>query len=191
VCVRLSFAPCAEAPSAGVPLAPPPPGKLLGDDRLAEWRQVHRRLWAHVHTAVGPHDITAELNRRMQVQRTKQRDAYSRSIASFARSAADGSARPLRAATQLIKVVPIELFTPEPDWPAEDHRRVVQTRPKPGGPGRLGYIHAPGELLTPLEAFAAWHVGFAFSMDELPARNSFLRACAVRSLLSLGVVEIA
>ena len=34
-------------------------------------------------------------------------------------------------------------------------------------------------------------IGFAFSMDELPARNSFLRACAVRSLLSLGVVEIA
>ena len=129
--VRLSFAPCAEATSAGVPLASPPSSKLLGDDRLAEWKRVHRRLWAHVHTAVGPHDITAELNRRMQVQRTKQRDAYSRSIASFARSAADGSARPLRAATQLIKVVPIELFTPEPDWPAEDHRRVVQTNPHP------------------------------------------------------------
>ena len=64
-------------------------------------------------------------------------------------------------------------------------------RREQGGPGRLAYIHTAAELLRPMEAFAAWPLGHEFRVGELPARHDFLRACAARALLGLGVLEPA
>mmetsp|Transcript_39793 Transcript_39793/g.79545 ORF Transcript_39793/g.79545 Transcript_39793/m.79545 type:complete len:235 (-) Transcript_39793:128-832(-) len=162
------------------------------EGRLGAWRRQHALLWAAMHTAVGPIEVKAELDRRMIVQRTKQVEAYKRSVAAFVRDA-EGSTVPsaLRSSTRMAKLTPIEMRLPAPDWPADDLRRVAQARPTAGGPGRLAYVHTPPELLRPLEAFAEWPVGFVFSIEQLPARNCFLQACAARSLLSLGVVAFA
>ena len=94
---------------------------------------------------------------------------------------------PLRPASALRKTVPLKLI--KPDANAGD-RRVAQAMPLPGGPGRHAYIHTAAELLPPLEAFAAWPVGSAFRLSQLPARHDFMRACCARALLGLGVLSL-
>ena len=59
------------------------------------------------------------------------------------------------------------------------------------GPGRHAYIHTAAELLAPLAAFEALPLGAVFTLDELPARHAFLRACCVRALLGLEVLALA
>ncbi|KOO27353.1 cupin 4 family protein [Chrysochromulina tobinii] len=80
----------------------------------------------------------------------------------------DPRAVSLSAATTLIKLVPLELIEPEPEWPPTDLRRIAQSVPMPGGPGTL-----------------------TFALSELAARDDLLRACAARSLFGLGVVSRA
>jgi len=74
----------------------------------------------------------------------------------------DPRAVSLSAATTLIKLVPLELIEPEPEWPPTDLRRIAQSVPMPGGPGMLTYMHAPAGLFDPLNAFAALPVGHRF-----------------------------
>ena len=74
----------------------------------------------------------------------------------------DPRAVSLSAATTLIKLVPLELIEPEPEWPPTDLRRIAQSVPMPGGPGTLTYMHAPAGLFDPLNAFAALPVGHRF-----------------------------
>ena len=92
----------------------------------------------------------------------------------------------LKPGTRLRKIVPLQMIRPAAELGG---RRVAQATPRPGGPGKHKYIHTPAELLVPLEAFAAMPLGCEFAIGELPARHSFLRACAGRSLIGLGVVE--
>ncbi len=195
--VRLTFDPGAKQPTSELleHHACRPTG--VGSVPLGVWRERFHRLWARVHhKAAEPGAVRAELDRRMQLQRRRQADAFGRSEAAFAQlvassGGADARAVSLCAATVLTKLVPLELLTPEPDWPENDLRRVAQAMPLPGGPGKLGYIHAPADLFRPLEAFASLAVGQQFALSELPARDDLLRACAARSLFGLGVVSRA
>ena len=90
-------------------------------------------------------------------------------------------------------MVPLELINPsarEEGAAGDDGRRVAQSTPLPGGPGRLAYIHTAPALLEPLTAFAAWPLGREFALAELPARDPFLGACAARALLGLDVLDV-
>ena len=172
------------------------PGRRLGTrsmDARDEWRQAHAELWAAVHSAVSVKTVVEEMDWHMARQRAKQQAAFAR-FSAHAAATADADAAsgtmPLCSESKLLKLVPLELFTPEEDWPVNDLRRVAQAAPLPGGAGRLAYIHAPAELFPALEAFATWPVGTAFRLDELPARHCFLRACAARSLFGLGVLSL-
>ena len=82
--------------------------------------------------------------------------------------------------------MPLQLIVP--DGGEGSGRRVAQSQPLPGGPGRQAYIHTPPEFLAALEEFCAWPVGQPFTLSELPARHDFLRACVARALLGLGVI---
>ena len=126
---------------------------------------------------------------RMESHRRVQREA----LANVERALAEGrrlgvdDVLTLRPSTRMVKIVPLQMIRPSGELGG---RRVAQASPLPGGPGRHKYIHTPSELLVPLEAFAAMPLGCEFAVGELPARHSFLRACAGRSLLGLGVAAL-
>ena len=152
------------------------------------WRRQHALLWERVHAGVSLAQMRDELNRRMGVQRRRQRQAFAASNGAYQQAQRDGGAVALRPGNRLIKLVALELITPSPEWPAEDWRRIAQAMPVAGGPGRQAFFHAPAEMYTPLAAFAAWPLEHVFSLEQLPARDAFTRACVARSLFGLGVV---
>lgn len=153
------------------------------------WRQHHRELWARLHRRVRWRECHEELCVRMENHRRVQREA----LANVERALAEGrrlgvdDVLTLRPSTRMVKIVPLQMIRPSGELGG---RRVAQASPLPGGPGRHKYIHTPSELLVPLEAFAAMPLGCEFAVGELPARHSFLRACAGRSLLGLGVAAL-
>ena len=175
----------------------PPCSALSPRGALGAWRDQFKSLWAVVHgeAAAATASVRTELDRRLHAQRRKQREAFDRSEAAFASLVASSGggtvagAAAVCAATRLTKLVPLQLLTPEPEWPVHDLRRVAQAMPLPGGPGRVTYIHTPPGLFEPLEAFAAMPIGRSFALAELPASDDLLRACAARSLFALGVAS--
>ena len=153
----------------------------------ATWRARHRQLWEAMHAAVGWTECRDELSTRMQNHRNAQHAA----LASVERALMGGfkcgapEVVSLRPATLLRKVMPLQMITPNGDPRA---RKVAQATPLPGGPGKHKYIHTPSELLQALEEVAAMELNAEFEVRSLPARHSFMQACAARALMGLGVV---
>lgn len=156
----------------------------------AAWHREFEERWQEAHAAVTPALMVKTTSRRLAVQREKQQRAYKRSNEAYERAIASGDCVALRHGTRLVKAVPMELRLPSAEWPLTDLRRVAQSVPLPGASMRPAFIHTPPELHKPLAAFEAWPVGTVFALEELPARDDFLRACAARSLCGLGVAQL-
>ena len=190
----------ASATAAATAAAPPPPAGPSAEcdgtialsppaAALDDWREHFEELWGMLHQRVRWRQSYDEVCVRMANHRSAQREALDEVEDALREGRRRGlpDVVVLLPGTRMTKIVPLKMIRPSGELGG---KRVAQATPRPGGPGRHKYIHTPAELLEPLEAFEAMPLGCEFAVAELPGRHSFMRACACRALMGLGVVAL-